>query len=39
MVSSMACLRAKIYGIKLPDNPRSDQVKNMIGELAKNSKI
>ena len=26
MVSSIACLRAKVYGIKLPYKPRSEEV-------------
>jgi hypothetical protein len=34
LVSAIACLRAVIFKIKLPDNPRSEETKKNIAEKA-----
>lgn len=39
MISSMACLRAKIYGIKIPEKSRSEETKMVIAEMALQAKV
>ena len=39
IISAIACLRAKIYKIKIPENPRNDKVKQVIAFEALTAKI